>query len=99
MQLFLIMGVKKARTAAEKRYHARVAALGCMICGKQPQLHHATGAGMGLKSSNYDVIPLCITHHLEGGYGMAIHAGTQEWESLYGTQDEMLEIVRQMLGL
>ena len=93
------MGVKKARTAAEKRYHTRVAALGCLICCKPAMLHHVTGAGMGLKSSNYDVIPLCPYHHQQGDFGEAVHNGTEEFESRYGTQAEMLEKVRQMLGL
>jgi len=91
------MGVKKARTPAEKAYMDKVARLGCMICGKPPHLHHVTGAGMGLKSSNYDVIPLCPYHHQQGGYGEAVHNGTKEFESRYGTQAEMLEKVRQML--
>lgn len=80
---------------------SRVASLGCIIsnsdCCRGVEVHHKTGAGMGLKSSNYDVIPLCANHHRTGGYKVAIHAGTKTWESIYGTQDELIERVKQIL--
>lgn len=87
----------KPKTTAEKAYHARVAALGCILCGAPATIHHKTGAGMGLRASHYDVIPLCPMHHQHGGYGVAVHAGTKEWERRYGTQDALIEQVKRML--
>lgn len=81
-------------TAADRRYFTRVAALGCILCGGPAEIHHITGAGMGLKSSNRDVIPLCPPHHRTGGYGVAVHAGTKEWERIHGTQPELLAKVK-----
>lgn len=86
--------MKKSKTKAEREYMNRVFSLGCLICGKPPHLHHPTGAGMALKASNYDVIPLCPYHHQHGNYGEAVHNGTQEFERRYGTQEEMIARVK-----
>jgi len=32
------------------------------------------------KLTDKQTIPLCKAHHQSGGYGVAIHAGQQEWE-------------------
>lgn len=75
-----------------------IRALGCIIsnsdCGGKLELHHPTGAGMGLKSSDKDVIPLCFNHHSAQtnlSYGHSVHKGTKVFESIYGTQKELLE--------
>lgn len=79
---------------------SKVAELPCAACGVHlVELHHPTGAGMGLRASNYDVIPLCPKHHRTGGYGVAVHAGQKAWEEKYGTQAEMLARTRELLGL
>jgi bifunctional non-homologous end joining protein LigD len=31
-------------------------------------------------------MPLCPSHHLFGGYGVAIHASQTRWRALYGSQ-------------
>ena len=74
-----------------------VAALGCVVCrnqgytGSPAELHHiTTGAGMGQKASDEDVIPLCPTHHRLGGWGIALHAGEREWQDRYGNQLDLL---------
>ena len=84
-------------TVSEKRYMARVAELGCIICGGPAELHHPTGQGMWLRAKNTDVIPLCHPHHRTGGYGVAVHAGTKEWEKRYGTQWELVALVKEKL--
>jgi len=53
----------------EQEHCKRVAALGCYICGAEPQLHHirndGTGnAGIGRRNSHFSVVPLCYNHHL-----------------------------------
>jgi hypothetical protein len=52
-----------------------------------------TGAGMALKASNYDTIPLCASHHRTGGFGVAIHAGQKTWEKKFGYQRDLLNSV------
>lgn len=90
-------------TSAERCHIARVIALGCIVCGCSAVPHHprelSLGCGTGLKASNFDVIGLCNSHHTTGGYGVAIHAGVEEWERRYGTQIELLAQVRAELGM
>lgn len=90
----------KSKTKAEIEHLSKVAALGCWACRKigyidtPAEIHHVSkGAGKGQRASNYEVIPLCPTHHRNGGYGVAIHAGRKEWESVFGDELEMLKEV------
>lgn len=91
---------KKRRTKLEEQYLSHVASLGCYACREhglrdvEAEIHHKTGAGMGLKASDYESMPLCHPHHRTGGYGVAVHAGVAAWEAKYGTQDEMVERVQ-----
>ena len=86
---------KKRPTKAEREYMSKVAELGCFICHAPAEIHHKTGAGMGLKSSNYDVIPLCPNHH-RGNEG--IHQiGKITWEEMFGTQEGMIKRIRSIL--
>lgn len=90
---------------AEKEHLSKVAGLGCIACknlgyGEVPaHVHHIrTGIGMGQRASNYDTIPLCPTHHQQGGHGVAIHAGQKTWEANFGTELELLEQVKMELN-
>ncbi len=81
---------------------ARVASLGCVVCrnlgfGPTPaSVHHIrTGQGMSQRASNYLVIPLCPQHHTDGGKGVAIHAGQQSFEAIYGSE---LDLLAQTIG-
>ena len=89
-------------TKREKAYMDRVAALGCVVCrnlgyGETPaQIHHIRhGQGMAQRSSNHLVIPLCPQHHTDGGKGVAIHAGQQAFEAIYGSE---LDLLAQTIG-
>ena len=89
-------------TKREKAYLDRVASLGCVVCrnhgyGDTPaQIHHIrTGQGMSQRASNYLVIPLCPQHHTDGGKGVAIHAGQQSFEAIYGSE---LDLLAQTIG-
>lgn len=90
-------------TKAEREHMAKVAALGCCVCynngydDTQAEIHHINAKAMGMKSSNYHVIPLCHIHHRTGGYGVAIHAGLRAFEKINGTELELLEQVKGML--
>lgn len=95
-------------TAAQKRYYARVAELGCYVgvhypevntlrkkpCGGYINIHHALIAGK--QRCNDKVIPLCTNHHVQWtilGFGYSVHNGTESFEDRYGTQEEMLQWV------
>jgi len=65
--------------------------IGCIICGKPPEIHHKTGAGMGLRADNKDTMGLCHSHHRTGKFGHAVHNGTKTFEKNYGTQDELIQ--------
>jgi len=82
----------------EKRI-SRVAALGCLICEMPAEIHHVRrGQGKSQRASDDEVLPLCPPHHRTGGYGVAFHAGKQIWQSLYGTEEELLLAVKEKLG-
>ena len=87
-------------TRAEEIHLSIVASLGCIICGNAAEAHHPrTGAGMARKSPHCDVISLCPAHHRTGGYGIALHAGQEIFEENFGTEAELLAMVRAELGL
>ena len=92
-------------TKSEMDHMGRVAALCCVVCrneglGSTPAMVHHIGNGtMGKRASNYEVIPLCPTHHQHGGHGVAVHAGRKAFEVRYGTEKELLEQTRRELGL
>ena len=87
--------------AQEKKHIARVVSLGCAICGAEAVPHHIRslklGSGAGKKASHYHTIGLCPMHHTDGGYGTAYHAGAKEWERRFGTQESLLEQVKEQL--
>lgn len=89
---------------AEKKHLSKVASVGCIVCMMQgneespAEIHHIRhGQGMSQRASNYEAIPLCHVHHRTGGYGVAIHAGRKEFERLYGTEIELLELTRSLI--
>lgn len=74
-----------------EQYKSLVASLGCVVCGKPSSLHHPRFCvGMGQRSSDWLVIPLCPDHHQHGGFGVAIHAGQGTFEKNFGTEQELL---------
>lgn len=83
--------------AKEKSHMAKVARLGCMICGQEAQIHHC-GTHMGGGRNHMRVIPLCVVHHTGGGYLVAIHAGKKAWQEKYGTEEELLAKVEILIG-
>lgn len=89
----------KRPTAAEKKHMDKVAQMPCMACGAHPvELHHPRrGMGMSQRASHFDVLPLCPAHHRTGGHGVALHAGQKTWESIYGTEAELLERLRGLM--
>lgn len=86
----------------DKKHLARVAKLPCCICREWNETvvpHHRTGAGMGRKDCDYNTMPLCYIHHTAGGLGVAVHAGEETWEGIYGTQDSFIAETQAILGI
>lgn len=90
--------------AVNRAHLERMAALGCIVCrrqgyGKTPaEIHHLrANQGMGQRASDFEAIPLCPQHHRLGGHGVAYHAGRQAFEARYGTERELLDVVRVLL--
>lgn len=99
----------RSKTKAEREHMSKVAALGCIVCRNKgygntpPELHHARyEQGMAQRASNYDVIPLCPTHHrdgkvVNGNMEYGIHSDPKDFVENYGSELELLEKVRELL--
>lgn len=86
---------KRTRTTEEKAYLESVAQLNCMACGSYPvEVHHLSGAGMGLKASHFDTMPLCYECH-RGTF--SIHNCKKSFEAEHGTQIEMIEKTKRII--
>jgi len=83
---------------AERQHLEKVASEGCVVCrlfegvdSGPCEIHHIR-TGMGTtRASHFQVIGLCPTHHRNGGYGVAIHAGREAFEKRYMTELELME--------
>ena len=86
---------------------ARLHDLPCVVCEKmgieqttRTEAHHLIGYGIGKKASDALTIPLCSKHHARGNRGDAIHeTPLRQWESVFGTQEELLEKTNKKLKL
>lgn len=88
---------KSYKTKSEQQHLDRVALLGCCVCknlgypDSPAGIHHIrTGQGRGQRSSHFETLPLCATHHQTGGYCIAYHSGPKIWAKNYGTETELL---------
>jgi hypothetical protein len=96
----------KRPTKAEREHMGVVAGLYCIVCrnlrrGESPaEVHHVRYlAGGGQRSDNLDTIPLCPLHHRLGGWGIAYHAGPEEFERRYGTEADLLAQTKRETGV
>ena len=82
----------KKHSKAEQDHIKKVVEIGCIVClneghGYCPcEVHHVSSGGVGLRSSNFEIIGLCRSHHRNGGYGVAIHSGKKIFEELFGSE-------------
>lgn len=88
----------------ERKHYDKLTQMGCIVCKNlsygysAPHIHHIRhGAGIGRKNPYWKAIPLCPNHHLNGGYGVAIHAGQKAFEQAYGSEEQLLEQVNKLL--
>lgn len=71
------MDLQKNKTPKDKKYLKYVDSRGCCVgeihggCSGQVAAHHTSTGGMGMKSSDYETIPLCHGHHR--GYTKSAH--------------------------
>ena len=86
----------KYRSKKVKEYMRSVAELGCICCGRTPELHHPRfNVGLSQRGDDMDVIPLCPEHHRYGK--ISIHLGKKEFVKRFGTEKQLLEKVKRML--
>jgi hypothetical protein len=67
-----------------KKHMARVADLGCVLCGGDAQVHHIRVNG---EKNDMNVIPLCHLHHT-GDF--SIHKTPRAFEKTVGSDLELL---------
>jgi len=87
---------------AIKAYWDKVASIGCIAClqdgihNDYVSIHHIDGRTK--PGAHYKVLPLCGPHHQTGGEtAPAIHPYKARFEAKYGTQAELLNIVKGLI--
>lgn len=91
-------------TAAVRRHWARVAALGCIVCGGPAEIAHCHGGSIvermqepkakGRKLSRYDwlVLPLCPNHHRDTSIN-GLDRNVEEWEDANPSQSFLIDML------
>ena len=90
--------------ASESKHMDKVSQLGCIVCrnmglGITPaEIHHIEGKTKA--NSHFKVLPLCFEHHRIGNRFRPIsrHPYKKRFEEAYGTEEELLEQVNEMLS-
>lgn len=95
----------RTATAAEKRWMARVADYGCIVCRNQGRgyvpcaVHHILSGGR--RKGHMHTIGLCDPGHHQGapkGSGeLSRHPDKARFEAAYGTEEELLDQTRKIL--
>lgn len=98
---------QRSVTEEERELWHRMAGIGCVAClidgNVNPfvSIHHIDGRTK--PDCHKKVLPLCAGHHQDGTGNdktmIAVHPYKAQFEALYGTQYELLESVKQRLGL
>ena len=90
-------------TKAETEHMSKVAGLGCIACyinrffDSPAEIHHVK-LYAGQKRDHMIVIHLCPVHHRHGQYDVAVHLDPAGFESVYGTEKDLLNMVEKMIG-
>lgn len=96
---------KRTPTVAEKRWMDAITAIGCIACridgrpGVPGAVHHLLRGG--LRIGHLHTICLCDPgHHKDGGpMGLVSrHPWKARFEARYGTEEELLELSRRLVG-
>jgi hypothetical protein len=92
---------KRAPTAAERAWMNWIVSIGCIACrldGMPPRptaVHHILRGG--IRMGHLHTLPLCDPGHHQGGQQLGLisrHPWKQRFEQRYGTEQELLEILR-----
>ena len=85
---------------AEKVHLEKVSQGGCVVCrlflgidSGACEIHHVREGKGTTRASHFEVLGLCTPHHRTGGYGVAIHAGREEFVRRYGSEGELMQAV------
>jgi hypothetical protein len=98
---------QRAVTVAEKLYWDRLAReVGCIACRIDGRLNHHVSIhhvdGRTKPGCHMLVLPLCGPHHQQDDTDalerVAVHPNKATFELLYGTQDRLMEMCREILG-
>ncbi len=94
----------RAATKAEQQWMDAICQLGCIVCIKDLETyspaspHHISGKTK--PGAHMETIPLCFHHH-QGGHDDAVctsrHPYKARFEDRYGTEQELLNITREMI--
>ena len=78
-----------------KKYLNRIAGFGCIVCGRDANIHHIRdGQGIAQRSSDYLAIPLCRDHHQGED---SIHGDPAGFAAQHGTELDLLaETIRRV---
>lgn len=96
---------KRAPTVAEREWMDAIVAFGCIACRldhQQPRptaVHHVLRGGQ--RMGHLHTIPLCDPGHHQGGEPLGLisrHPYKARFEDRYGTEEELLRILRAELG-
>lgn len=93
------VGNPKNGTAAGRAHMGRVKMLPCVVCNAPPpsDAHHVIhGRYGGRKASDFETIPLCKAHHMDGPD--AIHNGKRTWGERFGMDYGFLPVVAAILA-
>jgi hypothetical protein len=74
-------------TKAEEAENKFISALGCMICGDIPRIHHDRRNGGKRKLA--PKVPICHRHHSEQSNEGLHHVGIKAFEAQYGSVTSM----------
>ena len=106
MKSFVKPPIELRRGYKSPKHLGRVAEIPCMACriemapkARRLNIHHLWGGGAGKKHSDLLTIPLCEFHHTLGGVGHALHAGLEEFEKKFGTQEALILEIHEKLGI
>ncbi len=96
---------KRAPTAAERAWMDAIVAFGCIACrldGHQPRptaVHHILRGGQ--RMGHLHTLGLCDPGHHQGGEPLGLisrHPYKARFEDRYGTEEDLLRILRAQLG-
>ena len=104
------LGNMSNKSKSDKAHLKRIKNMDCIACelmdppvyGNTPcDAHHIHGYhGFCGKAPDTETLPLCKIHHQTGPKGVSYHGtARKDWEATFKPQYELLDIVRERLGI